>query len=262
MNISTTLHSSTLTRADGETIVYSQQDGEQPGVIFLHGLNSDRGGTKAEALLNHCREHNRAFLSFDMYGHGDSSGDFHAGCISRWTEDTVTILDDLTTGPQILVGSSMGGWVMLQTALTRPDRVAGLIGIAAAPDFTEDLMWASLSEDQRAKLSADEQIEQPSEYSEDPYIISKVLIEDGRRNLLLRNSIPITTPVRLLQGQRDDDVPWQTALTIAEKLTGENVETILIKDGDHRLSRPQDLKILCSTLDRLIQHIEAPESET
>lgn len=244
-----------LTRTDGATLAYTQVGGQQPGLIFLHGLNSDRGGTKAEALLEYCGERDRAFLSFDMFGHGDSSGDFQDGSISRWTEDAVAVLDELTCGPQILVGSSMGGWVMLRTALQRPERIAGLIGIAAAPDFTEDLMWANFTEEQRSELLAQGHIEQPSDYSDDPYVIAQLLIEDGRRNLLLRDAIPIEAPVRLLHGQKDEDVPWQTALTLGERLAASDVEITLIKDGDHRLSRSQDLRTLCTTVDRLIDDI-------
>lgn len=261
MSLFATLDAGALTRTDGATVTYNKLEGQKPGVIFLHGLNSDRSGTKAEALAEHCQKQSRAFLSFDMYGHGDSSGHFRAGSISRWTEDALAALDDLTDGQQILVGSSMGGWVMLQTALKRPDRIVGLVGIAAAPDFTEDLMWANLSEGQKDELLANGQIELPSDYSDAPYIISRLLIEDGRSNLLLRNPIQIDAPVRLLHGQQDEDVPWQTALSISEKLTSQNVKTTLIKDGDHRLSRPQDIAMLCRTLDALIHDIDTLENE-
>lgn len=262
MSTSNTYKDGLLTQADGSTVAYSQQDGHQPGIVFLHGLNSDRGGTKAEALREYCSKSGRAFLSFDMFGHGESSGDFKAGCISRWTQDAVAVLDALTTGPQILVGSSMGGWVMLHTALNRPNRVAGLVGIAAAPDFTEDLMWADLTADQRNKLLTDGQIDLPSEYSDDPYVISRLLIEDGRDNLLLRAPIALDIPIRLLHGQKDEDVPWKTSLTLMEKLASHNVAANIIKDGDHRLSRPQDLRTLCTVVDRLIQDIQEPDNAT
>lgn len=255
MNMADTVLNGRHTRTDGTILAYTQVGGQQPGLIFLHGLNSDRGGTKAEALLEYCTEKNRAFLSLDMFGHGDSSGDFQDGSITRWTEDAVAVLDALTSGPQILVGSSMGGWVMLRAALQRPGRIAGLIGIAAAPDFTEDLMWASFTADQRSELITNGQVELPSDYSDEPYMIAQLLIEDGRRNLLLRDAIPIDAPVRLLHGQKDEDVPWQTALTLAERLTSRDVEMTLIKNGDHRLSRPQDLRMLCTTVDRLIHDI-------
>lgn len=259
MNMAKTASAGTLTRADGTTLAYTQREGQQPGLVFLHGLNSDRGGTKAEALLEHCIKNDRAFLSFDMFGHGDSSGEFQAGSISRWADDAIAVLDELTSGPQILVGSSMGGWVMLRAALQRPTRVAALIGIAAAPDFTEDLMWANFTANQRSELLAKGQVEQLSDYSDDPYIIAQLLIEDGRRNLLLRDTISIEAPVRLLHGQKDEDVPWQTALTLAEHLATSDVAMTLIKDGDHRLSRPEDLRTLCATVDRLIHDIQIDE---
>lgn len=248
--------------SEGETLVCTQVDGCEPGLIFLHGLNSDRAGTKAEALMAYCARNDRAFLSFDMFGHGDSSGEFEAGSISRWTADALTVLDKLTTGPQIMVGSSMGGWVMLNLALRRPDRIAGLIGIAAAPDFTEDLMWSDMTTQQKESLMTDGRIELPSDYSDDPYVISRHLIEDGRKNLLLKTPIKLEAPLRLVQGQQDEDVPWQTALSIADKATTKDVEILLIKNGDHRLSRPEDLRTLCGTVDRLLQDIQTDQEVT
>ena len=251
-----TLQTGILTRPDGATITYDQFEGNGPGVIFLHGLNSDRGGTKAQALAQLCQNTGHAFLAFDMYGHGESSGDFIDGGISRWAEDTLAVLDDVAEGPQILIGSSMGGWVMLRAALARPDRVVGLVGIAAAPDFTEELMWDSLSDEQQRHLMTQETLEQPSDYDEDPYVISKHLIEDGRACLVLRNPIEITAPVRLIHGQRDADVPWDTSLRLSDALDSDDVETTFVKDGDHRLSRPQDLTRLCHLVENFIAHIE------
>jgi pimeloyl-ACP methyl ester carboxylesterase len=241
-----------LTRADGHTLAYDRLTGAGPAVVFLHGLNSDRGGTKALALADHCRRAGRAFVRFDMFGHGQSSGAFTDGCISRWTEDAAAVIDQLTQGPVVLVGSSMGGWVMLRAALARPERVGGLLGIAAAPDFTEDLMWAQFSADQRAALAGQGYVDLPSDYADGPYRISRRLIEDGRRNLVLRGAIPFTGPVRLAHGQRDASVPWRTSLKLAERLDSTDVQTLLIKDGDHRLSRPQDLARLCALLDDLV----------
>ena len=240
-----------LARPDGATIVYDKIDGASPGLVFLHGLNSDRGGTKAQALAQHCSETGRSFLAFDMFGHGNSSGNFIDGGISRWTDDTVFVLDELVDNPQILVGSSMGGWVMLLAALARPHKVAGLIGIAAAPDFTEDLMWDTLSEQQRQDLIEHGAIEKPNDYEDEPYVVSKHLIDDGRSRLVLRNPIEITVPVRLIHGQQDTDVPWNSALRLSDAL-----EIILVKNGDHRLFRPQDLTRLCSMIENFISHIE------
>ncbi len=242
-------------RSDGAVIAYEREgarDERNPGIVFLHGLKSDRGGTKAEALARHAGVRGYGFLRFDMFGHGASSGRFEDGGISRWVEDAVAVLDELTTGPQVLIGSSMGGWVMVKTAMARPERVSGLVGIAVAPDFTEDLMWAGFDASQRDALAMAGVVELPSEYEDGPYRISRHLIEDGRKNLVLRNEIPIACPVRLIHGQQDTAVPWETSLKLAARIKGGNVETHLVKDGDHRLSRPQDLERLCGFVDELV----------
>ncbi|MDY0881788.1 alpha/beta hydrolase [Dongia soli] len=215
-----------------------------PGVIFLPGFKSDMTGSKATALEEFCRSRGQAFLSFDYFGHGRSSGAFTDGSIGRWAEDVVAALDALSEGPQILVGSSMGGWLMLLAALQRLDRIHALIGIAAAPDFTEDLIWASLSSVDREKMRHEGQLAQPSDYSDEPYVITRLLIEEGRRHLLLRDRIGIDRPVRLLHGMVDSDVPYTISLQLADCLTSADVQIRLIKDGDHRLARPQDLKLL------------------
>lgn len=242
-------------RPDGAVIAYERhaaQDQNLPGVVFLHGLRSDRGGTKAEAMARHATARGYGLLRFDMFGHGASSGRFEDGGISRWVEDAVAVLDELTTGPQILVGSSMGGWVMVKTAMARPEEVAGLVGIAVAPDFTEDLMWSAFSAAQREALMSEGGVDLPSEYDDGPYRISRHLIEDGRKNLVLRQEVPIACPVRLIHGQRDTAVPWDTSLRLAERITGDDVRIHLVKDGDHRLSRPQDLETLCGFIDALV----------
>jgi pimeloyl-ACP methyl ester carboxylesterase len=215
-----------------------------PGVIFLSGFKSDMSGSKATALAEFCRARGQAFLCFDYFAHGETGGDFAAGTIGRWRDDAVAALDELSEGPQILIGSSMGGWLMLLAALARPARIRGLIGIAAAPDFTEDLIFAALGEADRDKLQRDGRLEQPSAYSDDPYVISWKLIAEARRHLLLREAIPLDCPVRLLQGMADPDVPFAVALRLTEKLRSSDVQLRLIKDGDHRLSRPQDLRLL------------------
>lgn len=241
------------TLSDGSRRVYDLLPGH-PGVVFLHGLMSDRGGTKAMALVSHCRAKGYGLLRFDMFGHGQSSGCFEVGGISRWTADAVALIDALTTGPQILVGSSMGGWVMVKTALARPERIKGCIGIAAAPDFTAD-MNAGFSADQQAALRATGLIHYQSDYDTRPYPITAHLIDDGQANMVLGAPIPITCPVRLLHGQQDTGVPWQKSLTLAERITGGDVDVLLIKDGDHRLSRPADLAKLCAVLDELVDKV-------
>lgn len=247
-----------LTRPDGATLAYDRIAGggkARAGVVFLHGLMSDRGGTKAAVLSDHCRAKGYSFVRFDMFGHGASSGQFEDGTISRWTQDAVAVLDHLTEGPQILIGSSMGGWVMLRTALARPHRVAGLIGIAAGPDFTEDLMWNEFTDIERTALQDQGVVMVHSDYDPRPYPIRRTLIEDGRKNLVLRGDLPITVPVRLLHGQNDTGVPWETSLKLAEKISGDDVAVLLIKDGDHRLSRPQDLRRLCAVLDDVMAEV-------
>ena len=226
----------------GASISYNAFRGKNPGVIFLHGFRSDKNGTKVIDLQEFCQQKGHSFLSFDAFGHGQSSGDLLDGTIGRWAEDALYVLDNLTEGPQILVGSSFGGWISVLVARQRPDRIAGLVGLAAAPDFTEDLMWNTFSEDQRRQMS--ERGEVVLQDPADPrgaWHIPKLLIDEARNHLVLRGPIAITCPVRLIHGQADDDVPWQQALQLAEGMDGADVQVTLIKDAGHRLSRPQDL---------------------
>ncbi len=212
------------------------------------------GGGKALALAAYCRQKGYGFLRLDLFGHGASSGDVVRGTIGRWTEDAVAALDELTEGPQVLVGSSMGGWVALLAALQRRRRVAGLVGIAAAPDFTEDLMWATFSPDQRrAMLETGEVVLPNCVDPSQPWRIARTLIEDGRNHLLLRDTINLFCPIRLIHGQQDKDVPWETALRLADCLAAPDVEVLLVKDGDHRLSRDQDLARLCRVVGTLVE---------
>ncbi len=222
----------------------------------MGGFNSDMTGTKASALEAACREAGRAYVRFDYSGHGESSGAFADGTIGSWSEDAIAVLDAASEGPQVLVGSSMGGWIMLLAALARPQRVAGLVGIASAPDFTEELMWRRFDDDVRRRLEATGVYHRPSEYGDDPYPITMKLIEDGRRHLLLERPIAIHCPVRLLHGMKDEDVPWTTAPRIAEKLLADDVRVLVIKDGDHRLSRDQDILLLCVTVEELCREVE------
>jgi pimeloyl-ACP methyl ester carboxylesterase len=231
-----------LDRGDGVALAWRRRGGRRPGVVFLGGFNSDMTGTKAEDLSAFCAARGQAFLRFDYSGHGASGGRFVEGTIGRWAEDAALVLDALTEGPQVLVGSSMGGWIALLLALRRPERVAGLVGIAAAPDFTAR-MADSLPPEARAALAADGVWHRPSAYG-DPYPITRALLEEGRNHLLLHAPVPLSVPVRLLHGQRDPDVPWELSLRIAEAITGPDVQVTLVKDGDHRLSRPQDLALL------------------
>lgn len=225
--------------------------GAGPGVVWLGGFKSDMLGTKAEFLDGWAAEKGRAFTRFDYSGHGESEGAFEDGSISAWTEDALAIFGAVTEGPQILVGSSMGAWIATLVALKRPERVAGIVYIAPAPDFTEALMWPRMSAQDRQTLMRDGRLEQPSGYDEEPYVITKKLIEDGRRNLVLGGPIAITAPARVLQGMADPDVPWRHALRLVETLESNDVEMTLVKAGDHRLSTPADLGRLAHALESL-----------
>ncbi|MCH8092124.1 MAG: alpha/beta hydrolase [Proteobacteria bacterium] len=231
-----------LQREDGASIAYEHSPGKGPGVVFLCGFKSDMTGEKALALEGFCRRRGQAFLRFDYTGHGASSGAFTDGTIGAWTEDAIFVLDELTKAEQILVGSSMGGWLMVLVALARPERIGGLLGIASAPDFTEGLIWNGLKAEMREKLHTDGVIHQVTVYGDEPTPITKALIEDGRRHLVLQQPIGLTCPVRLLHGMADTDVPWRLSVTLAEKLAAEDVVVSLIKDAEHRLSRASDIE--------------------
>lgn len=247
-----------LPLADDQWLAYHRSPGRAPGVVFLGGFHSDMGGTKARHLEARCRAAGRAFLRFDYRGHGASSGRFEDGTIGRWAADAVAVIDALTTGPQVLVGSSMGGWLALLAARARAARIVGLVGIAAAPDFVEDLIQAGLSDAERARLLAEGVIERPSAYDDGPYRITRTLLAEGRRHLLLRAPLTLGIPVRLLHGMADADVPWQTSLRLLERLGDADVRLTLIKDGDHRLARESDLALLDATLDDLLAGLAAP----
>ena len=233
-------------------LAYHHVPGKLPGVLFCGGYTSDMTGTKALALEAFCREHGRAFVRFDYSGHGASSGDFADGTIGAWALDALAIVDRVTDGPLLVVGSSMGGWIMLLVALARPERVAGLIGIAAAPDFTEDLLLAQSTPEQRRDLAAQGYWMQASAYGP-PYPVTRGLLDEAREHLVLRGPIPIRCPVHLLHGQRDSDVPWQTALRLAERLQAEDVTVELIKAGDHRLSTTRDLARIQAAIQRVAE---------
>ncbi len=230
-----------LTRGDRPAIAYHRSDGRAPGVVFLGGFRSDMTGAKALALEGFCRGRGQSFLRFDYSGHGASGGEFTDCTISTWLDDSLDALDRLSTGSQILVGSSMGGWLMLLAALRRPERVAGLVGIAAAADFTEELMWPNMAAPTRKKLMKDGVIHRPSAYGDGPYPITRALIEDGRNHLLLGAPIPIRCPVRLLHGMADSDVPWTFSQRLADRLESEDVTVTLFKKGGHRLAEPDEI---------------------
>jgi pimeloyl-ACP methyl ester carboxylesterase len=233
-----------LTTPQGQRIAYDRIGGREPGIVFLHGLRSDMTGTKALALADWARRTGRAFVRFDCSGHGRSSGRFEEGAIGDWFADALAVLNLLTGGPQVLVGSSMGGWLALLLARAVPGRVRGLVGIAAAPDFTEDSMWAQATEAQRTALLRDGFIQRPGDYGDDPYVITRRLIEEGRAHLVLRGPLSLPFPVRLLHGTADTDVPPAVALRLLDHATSPDIRLTLVKDADHRFSSPACLALI------------------
>ena len=233
--------------ADGRRrIAVRARAGRPPGLLWLGGFNSDMTGTKALALDAWAAEHDRACVRFDYSGHGESGGAFIDGTIGRWLEESVAVFEQFCRGPQVVIGSSMGGWMALLLARAiakreaRQASLAGLVLIAPAPDFTEALMWNGFSDEIREEIKTKGVWIRPSQYG-DPYPITRALIEEGRNHLLLGAAIEVGCPVRILQGAQDPDVPWQHAFALAHRLPAEDVVLTMIQDGDHRLSRPQDI---------------------
>ncbi len=221
-----------------------------PGILWLSGFNSDMQGTKVLALKDRAVRRMQPFVAFDYSGHGQSQGTLAEGNISQWLNDSLLIFDELTDGPQILVGSSMGGWLALLLARERRERIAGLILIAPAPDFTENLMWRNFNRDIQAQIIESGVYMQPSEYG-DPYPITKQLIEDGRKWLLMDKKLDFDCPVRILQGMRDRDVPWTYAFDLLNVISTEDMTATLIKEGDHRLSKDSDIQRLLQMCDEI-----------
>ncbi|MBI1262115.1 MAG: alpha/beta fold hydrolase [Rhizobiales bacterium] len=250
-----------LKRDGADYLAYLRDQPEKPagptGVTWLGGFKSDMTGTKASALSQWAQTSQRSFLRFDYFAHGQSSGDFADGTIGRWREDALAAFDALSEGPQIVVGSSMGGWIALLLTLARPERVKALVLIAPAPDFTEDLMWKNFPAEIQATIMRDGRYEQPSDYDDEPYVITRRLIEEGRQHLLLGAPIALSCPVRILQGMADVDVPWQHAMRLVEMIAHDDVTIHLGKSGDHRLSTPADINRLCHEIETLIWQLEA-----
>lgn len=243
-----------LTTPQGRRLAYERRAGRGPGVVFLGGFKSDMQGTKALYLQDWAARTGRAFLRFDYSGHGQSSGAFLEGAIGDWFEDALAAVQALTEGPQVLVGSSMGGWISLLLARALPARVAGLVGIAAAPDFTEDSMWAGFTPAQRAALAAEGRVVLPSDYDPAGYVITRRLIEEGRGRLVLRDPLPLPFPVRLLQGTADSDVPPAVALRLLDHATGPDIRLTLVKGADHRFSTPECLALIEAAIAEVLHH--------
>ncbi|MBM3643756.1 MAG: alpha/beta hydrolase [Alphaproteobacteria bacterium] len=240
-----------LDRGDGNHVAFAARRGTGPTVVFLGGFRSDMTGTKALALDEWARRRGRGFLRFDYLGHGQSSGRFEEGTIGRWLDDSLAAIDRLTRGKLVLVGSSMGGWLALLAARARADRLAGLVLIAPAPDFTRELLLKDLTPAQRARLKRVGRLEVPSQYSPEPSVFTWRLVEEGRRHLLLDKPLRLDCPVRLLHGQKDPDVPWEYSIRIARHLQSPDLVTTLVKDGDHRLSTPADIARLISAVEEV-----------
>lgn len=240
-----------FTTLQGRSIAYVRTPGQGPGVVFLGGFMSDMTGTKAQFLQDWAQMQGRAFLRFDYSGHGQSSGAFEDGCIGDWAEDALAVINALTEGPQVLVGSSMGGWISLLVAKAIPERISGMVGIAPAPDFTEDSMWSGFDEAQRAALMRDGQITVPSDYSPDGYPITRRLIEDGRRHLVLRAPLSLPFPLRILQGTADTDVPPSVALRLMDHADCPDLRLTLVKGADHRFSTPDCLAMIAASVENV-----------
>jgi pimeloyl-ACP methyl ester carboxylesterase len=236
-------------------IAVRQQDGALPGLFFLSGYKSDMKGTKAQALAQWAELRGRAFVRFDYSGHGESEGKFTDGTIGRWLADSLAVLDACCRGPQIVIGSSMGGWLalLMVRALRKRQQnsaatLAGLVLLAPAIDFTEELMWKRFTPAIRQELADKGVWQRPSQYSPEPYLVTQRLIEEGRNHLLLGGMIETGCPVRILQGIEDPDVPWRHAVELTSRLACDDVVLTLVKDGDHRLSRPEDIERLIAAV--------------
>jgi pimeloyl-ACP methyl ester carboxylesterase len=241
-----------LERDDGERVAWRKVEGRGPTVVWLGGFKSDMAGTKAQALADWALAAGRACVRFDYFGHGESSGEFAAGTITRWRQDALAVLHALADGPVVLVGSSMGGWIACLAAMAVPERVKAMVLVAPAADFTEKLMKPGIPPEGLAALNADGVWLRPSLYGE-PYPIARALLDDGARwSILEAQPVPIEAPVRVLQGGADPDVPWRHALELANAMKGEDVVFTLVRDGDHRLSRPQDIARLIAAVEEVV----------
>tara|TARA_B100000686_G_C16732777_1_gene941741 strand:+ start:940 stop:1716 length:777 start_codon:yes stop_codon:yes gene_type:complete len=239
-----------LTKKNGKRIAYHHLYGRNPGVIFLSGFKSDMSGQKAKYFEMSCKKNDRSFVRFDYFGHGKSDGKFEEGSISIWKDDALSILDKITSGPQVLVGSSMGAWIMLLVALFRKKRIKALLGIASAPDFTEEIL-SSLSFEEKSNLYTKGAIYKPSEYDLEPTPITLNMLEDAKKHVLLKNPVDIKCPVHLFHGLEDQDVPWSTSIKLAEKLKSPDVKITLLKKGNHRLSEEFQIKLIADEIENL-----------
>lgn len=237
---------------DGRQLAYQLSEGTLPGIVFMGGFRSDMTGAKAMAMEADAKKRGKRFLRFDYTGHGQSSGDFIHCTIGGWKNDAVAMLDHIAPGDNFLIGSSMGGWIMLLAALERKEKVSGLLGLASAPDFTENLLWRAMTPAQQRTILTEKILPIPSCNGQEPYPISLNLVEEGRKNLLLHNTIALSCPVRLVHGLNDEDVPWQTSVSLSKALASPDVALTLIKDAGHRLSTAEQLALISQSLTDLL----------
>jgi pimeloyl-ACP methyl ester carboxylesterase len=246
--------SSIFQRQNLPHLAYHKIEGRSPGILFLHGFNSDKNGVKAQQLAAWCHNQNRAFISFDHTGHGESGGEFSKGTIGLWRQDTLDILTHLADEPVICVGSSMGGWMSVLAALDAPHKVLGIVGVAAAPDFTTELLPKHLSAEQKRSLDAEGYFLRPSMYG-NPYPITRELIEESHHHLVLTAPLDCRIPLSLLHGLNDADVPWNCSLALVEKWLDPRANLNLIKGGDHRLNEPSDIGFLLNTVEKMLNEV-------
>jgi len=237
-----------MINANGHRLAYRHSPGTGPTLVFLPGYASDMSGSKAVAIEAWAQSTGRAFLRFDYAGCGESEGAFADQTLASWRDDVLLLIDRVIDGPVVLVGSSMGGWIMLLVAKARPDQIAAMVGIAAAPDFTD---WG-FTQAQKLTLLNEGRLEEPSEYSPEPTVTTRAFWSSGEANRLMHGPVDLPMPARLIHGQRDPDVPWAHSVTLAGLLRSDDVQTLLVKDGDHRLSRPQDIALILRTLEDLL----------
>jgi pimeloyl-ACP methyl ester carboxylesterase len=246
------MHQQFITTPQGRKIAFFQNQYQGRGIVFLGGFKSDMTGTKALFLEDWANTHKHPFLRFDYSGHGASSGSFLDGSIGDWFEDALAVISAQTEGRQILVGSSMGGWISLLLARAIPEKIAGFVGVAAAPDFTEDSFWHGFDTDAREALLRDGQVLVPSGYADEPYVITRRLIEDGKNRLVLRQPLSLLFPVRLLQGTADVDVPQEVALRLLAHAQGSDIQLALVKGADHRFSSVKCLNMIVTAIDDIL----------
>ncbi len=240
-------------RENRPRLVYRHLEGIGPTLVFLPGYMSDMTGSKANAVMAYAEAEGRACLLLDYAGCGASDGDFREQTLSLWRDDVMGLINALVLGPVVLIGSSMGGWLMLLVAKAHPERVRALIGIAPAPDFTD---WG-FTQDEKLTILRDGRLEQPSDYADSPYITTRAFFEDGEAHRMLGTEIAIDCPVRLSHGQADRDVPWEYSVRLARQLRSADVQVTLVKDGDHRLSRIEDVARLLAQIEWLLESLKA-----